>query len=438
MRTIWTLAAKDLRLLLRDRVGFFFTFFFPLLYSIVFGLLLSGANKGESAMPVVVVNEDRTPASIEYVDSLRKTSALKIDEVPTLEAAANLVRRGERSAYVLIPPGFGEAAERLFWGEPMHLEIGVDPGKGMTSGMIEGLITAKAFERMQKLFGDPETMHSSATQSLEAVRSSDDLNIVQKTLLEGLLTSVQGISTAFPAQNDDTGSTSQPNAGMSGWRPVEITTTKVTRSDSENPRRAISSFAICFPQGMIWGIMACAATFATSLLVERTRGTLPRLAAAPLARWQILAGKATACFTTTVGLMVVLMALGWGVFGVVPASVPLLVLAILSAAIGIVGFMMVLSVLGKTEQAVAGISWAVIIVMAMLGGGMLPLMFMPSWMQSVGSVSLVKWAILALEGALWRGFSPAEMALPCGVLITLGLVGFAIGAGVFRGRMNNT
>ena len=43
----------------------------------------------------------------------------------------------------------------------------------------------------------------------------------------------------------------------------------------------------------------------------------------------------------------------------------------------------------------------------------------------------MKWGILALEGALWRGFSLYEMLLPCGILIGVGVVGFAIGARVF-------
>ncbi len=435
MSAILTLAVKDLRLLLRDRVGFFFTFFFPLLYSVFFGILFSGTSKGPSAIPVAIVNEDRTPASDEFVSSLRKTSSLALDLVDSRDAAVDLVRRGVRSAYVVIPPGFGDASQRLFWGAPMRLEIGTDPGQAMTAGMIEGLVTARAFERMQRLFTDAQAMRDNARRSLEAVRSSTGLSGLQRTLLETLLTSVEALPDMFAAQKSaaDTqpDGTTQPAFG--GWRPVEITTSQVTRpAAAGRPRYPSSSFAICFPQGIIWGVMACAATFAASLLVERTRGTLPRLTVAPFARWHILAGKAAACFFTTAGLIVALLFVARLGFGVRPASLPLLLVAILCVTVAIVGLMMVLSVLGKTEQAVSGISWALIVVLAMLGGGMLPLAFMPPWMQTLSDVSLVKWAILALEGAIWRGFSPAEMTLPCGVLLSVGVVGFAVGAGVFR------
>ena len=67
-------------------------------------------------------------------------------------------------------------------------------------------------------------------------------------------------------------------------------------------------------------------------------------------------------------------------------------------------------------------------VMAMLGGGMLPLFLMPPWLQQVAAASPVAWALAAIEGAVWRGFSAAEMALPCAALVGLGLACLAIGS----------
>jgi ABC-2 type transport system permease protein len=65
--------------------------------------------------------------------------------------------------------------------------------------------------------------------------------------------------------------------------------------------------------------------------------------------------------------------------------------------------------------------------MAMFGGAMIPLLFMPSFMRVASNLSPVKWSILALEGAIWRGFTLSEMLLPCAVLIAIGAVCMAIG-----------
>jgi hypothetical protein len=89
------------------------------------------------------------------------------------------------------------------------------------------------------------------------------------------------------------------------------------------------------------------------------------------------------------------------------------------------------SVLGRTETAVAGAGWGLFIIMAMLGGGMVPLIAMPGWMRQLSSASPVKWAILSLEGAIWRDFTLMEMMLPAGILVGVGVVTFAAGVRIF-------
>ena len=140
-----------------------------------------------------------------------------------------------------------------------------------------------------------------------------------------------------------------------------------------------------------------------------------------------MAGKATACFLAVIGVIGVMVALGmW--LGMRPRSPALLVLAAVCIAFCFVGIMMLMSVIGKTEEAVSGGAWAANMLMAMFGGGMMPLLFMPGFMKTLSNFSPVKWSILALEGAIWRGFTLSEMLLPCGMLLATGAVCFALGA----------
>ncbi len=429
---IWTLAAKDLRLLLRDKAGFFFTFCYPLLYAIFFGVLFSGVGSKQTAIDLLVVDEDHTPASQRLVASLQADARLHVEVVAERAAAADRVARGRRPAYVAIPSGFGAAGERIFWGEPMRVEVGTDPGQTMTGGLIEGLITAHAYEQMQEVFTDREMMQRNARTAAAAVRDSNELNVGEKLVLGTLLGALDQMADPNVFRPASAPSATQSGAGnalsQNGWRPIVVETRAVQRATRGADRRPTSSFAICFPQGMVWGVLACGATFAASLLVERTRGTLPRLRVAPLAGWQILAGKALACFLATSALMAMLLVVARVGFGVHVASIPLVALAIVCISIAVVGLMMVLSVVGRTEAAVSGISWALIVIMAMIGGGMIPLAFMPGWLRPFSNASLVKWAILALEGPIWRGYSAVEMLLPCGVLVGVGVLGFAVGA----------
>jgi ABC-2 type transport system permease protein len=170
--------------------------------------------------------------------------------------------------------------------------------------------------------------------------------------------------------------------------------------------------------------------------MERVRGTLVRLRSAPIRLYQILAGKALACFLTINGALIALFFFFYLVFHVRPNSYLLLALAFLASSFSFVGIMMLISVMGKTEASVSGIGWAILVVMAMIGGGMIPLAMMPSWMQTVSHFSFVKWAVLAMEGAIWRNFSFNEMLLPVGILFAIGLISFLAGTRIFTATVD--
>src|SRR5262249_46109858 len=128
-----------------------------------------------------------------------------------------------------------------------------------------------------------------------------------------------------------------------------------------------------------------------------------------------------------VAVAVALLAFGHFVLDVRLEQPVALLLAVVCTAFCFSGIMMLVSTLGKTQSAVAGAGWGVLLPMAMGGGGMVPLMAMPDWMLTLSNVSPVKWGILALEGATWRGYSLAEMATPCGILLAVGAACFALG-----------
>ena len=74
MRKVLALAGKDLRILVRDRTGFFFALMWPLIIAIFFGTIFGGGGGGGSAIPVAVVDEDSTEVSREFVATLAAAS----------------------------------------------------------------------------------------------------------------------------------------------------------------------------------------------------------------------------------------------------------------------------------------------------------------------------------------------------------------------------
>jgi ABC-2 type transport system permease protein len=191
-----------------------------------------------------------------------------------------------------------------------------------------------------------------------------------------------------------------------------------------------SGYEISFPQSITWGIFGCVSAFAMSLVTERVFGTYLRLRVAPITRAEILAGKGLACFLACAIVSAFLLALGRVVFGVRVLDPLKLSVAIAASSACFVGLMMFASVLGRTERAVAGSVWAIMMPLAMLGGSMVPQFVMPGWMQTVGSVSPVKWTIRSFEGAIWRDLPWSEMLAASGILIAMGAVLYAIGLAI--------
>jgi ABC-2 type transport system permease protein len=193
-------------------------------------------------------------------------------------------------------------------------------------------------------------------------------------------------------------------------------------------------FSLAFPAAVLWGLMGCAASFAIATVAERSAGTLLRLRAAPISPFAILGGKALACFFACLLDSAVIVGIALLGFGVAIEDGFGLLLAIVCASACFAGITLAMGVLGKTEQAVAGAGWAALIVMAMLGGAMVPLAFMPEWLVQLSVLSPVKWGIIALEGAVWRAFDPAELAVPCAVLLAVGAAAFLTAAALMERR----
>jgi ABC-2 type transport system permease protein len=419
LRAVLALAGKDLRLLSRNRGTLFFALGWPVLMALFFGYVFGGGGE-KGRIPVAFVDEDGTGESALLLSRLRATDGLEITPSGR-EEATRLVRQGKRSAAVIVPPGYGKASERLFHGASRKLELEVDPARKAEGSMLQGILTGAAMESMQDLLADPAKTRKMVDRSmvdLDTAPDSPDRDPTRKFL---------GELRAFLDRPGVSATGSGANGGP-GWKPLEIDVREV-RNEKVGPR---SAFDFTFPQGILWGVIGSALGFALSLVTERTRGTLMRLETSPLSRLDVLAGKALACFLTIVAVETLLLALGVLLFGIRPASWAMLAAAALAVAVCFVGLMMTVAVLGRTEQSAGGLGWAIMMPLAMFGGGMIPLFVMPSWMQTVSNASPVKWGILALEGATWRGFSASEMALPLGVLLGVGVAGFALGVRLFR------
>ena len=338
-----TIAWKDLRLLLRDRVALFWVVGFPLVFALFFGSVMKAGVDSETIPMSVVLVDESTPAMIDPLAASLEHAGLRVSR-QSLEQAESAVRRGEAAAFVRIPANGA-------------IQLGIDPSRRTEAAMLQSLLRA---------------------------------------------------AVAVPSDAAD--------------RPA-VQTVSVARAHG-GPR---SGFEIVFPAMILWGLLGCAATFAISMVGERASGTLLRLRAAPITRASILGGKAAACVVACLLDAMLLSAIASLFLGVRIDDAGKYLAAVLATGLCFSGLTMALSVLGNSDQAVAGAGWATLILMAMLGGAMVPLSLMPEWMVTVSDLSPVKWGILSLEGATWRALQWAELLKPMALLVGIGALGFASG-----------
>lgn len=433
---IFAITRKDLLLLARDKSNAFFTFVFPLLVAVFFGAIFGGGgNNGK--MDVAVVDEDHTPASRTFVADLAGDDALNVitESAPgqalTPTQGADLVRKGSAVACISVPKGFGDGAEGLFGGGSMELGATVAPGHSAEAGLLTGKLNEMAFRQFSRTFSDTKAMTRSLDRARAMVDGSAQLDPARRALFGAMFSSIDALNkdqALVPRAGDKKGDANggdqnDAKGGLAGWNPV-----KVSINTLQDPtRRPASAWEISFPQGVVWGLMGCVMAFGTSITAERVRGTLQRLTAAPISKGDILAGKALACFITCVLVQGLLLGMGMLVFGVRPSSMAIMVASVGVTSLGFVGVMMLIAGMSRSEGGATGLARALLLMLAMIGGGSVPTFFLPAIVQKFSLVSPFTWATRAMEGALWRQYTWAEFALPAGVLLAFAVVGYVVG-----------
>jgi ABC-2 type transport system permease protein len=417
MSAMLAIALKDLRTFSRQRASLFFTFIWPVCVAVLFGVLFGGSNKPTPRLPIAVVDEDQTPASKAFADRLVSRDTFEATRATRAEAL-EAVRKGQRTAAVVLRPGFGEASSRMFYGTPPEVQVYTDPSRQAERGMLEGLLMQQGAERMQTMFSDPAAGRQNVQKTLDDLKKSDaKADPAIETFLGQLDTflATPGAAQLAPGAG---------GAAGEGWTPLHITQEDLQRQRS-GPR---NGYDVTFPQAMLWAVFGCVMAFGTTFASERVRGTLVRLHVSPLSKGQVLAGKSLAALLAICLVECLLMLLGVTAFGLRPSSWPLLLAAITCTAAAFVGIILLLASMAHTEQGIGGMAPAVMMPLFLIGGAMVPLMFMPPWMAGLGYLSPVRWAIVALEGAIWRDFGAAEMVVPCVILLAVAAVTFVIGA----------
>ena len=430
MRKILILAFKDLKLAMRDRLAAFFYFVFPVLYAILVGYMMSGiAGLGvgmyRGTVSLAVVDQDQTEASAGFLAYLQAAQELKVHQTD-FEEAKDMVRLRRCTAYLILQKGFASTDWLMSPGQQPQMRLVTDETRLAEGQIVRGMVYMQLMDYIRSQFLSGLAVNPQQSASLREVfrnylEFDTQLDPRLKEQLTALLRSWERAE--------------QTHSASDNRRPSDPTmASESSRFKDYSLLREI--FPVTFPQGVVWAMLFSAAFFAASLVYERTDGTLQRLRMAPLTRLQLLLGKGLACIMNGLGASLALLTVGVLFFEIRPDSYVLLAIGLLTTALCFSGMMMLLASLGKTPAAEEGIAFSVLLIMAMLGGAMVPEVVMPPFAKAISNYIPVKWAIMAMEGPIRRDFSFGEM-LPFYLKLTVsGMACYMAGVCVFRRTEN--
>jgi ABC-2 type transport system permease protein len=331
MRAALTIARKEIAQRIRDRSFLIIGFAAPLILAFVFNLILGGLLR-DGASPVfdfgLVVPDDDPVGEVfqTILTTLEAEGVVIVTTYDSAEAAQAAIDEGDLDAAFILPPE-------------------------LTNAMIVGQASITVVGNVDATTG---------TAVAEAIAAQ---------FAHGAWTAQVGVQTAFAA-----GAITQAEIGEATDRAAAIVTdAMVTLEPTATASRQLSP-ATYFISGIgIFFIFFIVGLAVTSMLWERTNGTLGRLLAAPIRPASILAGKVLSAFTLGILAMTVLAIVGTVVLGADfgnPIAAAAVIFAAVFAAAGIMTFA---GGLARTADQAGALQSIVALTLAMLGGTFVPI-----------------------------------------------------------------
>jgi ABC-2 type transport system permease protein len=401
LRSWSTLIAKDLRILMRDRVALLFLVLAPIVVISVAGFSLStfygGWERGETEYLFPVTDLDGSEISTEVVASLGEAEGLRLLQVNEREARRLVAETYQAGAALVIPEGFGSSFRR---GAALDLKLLTDPVK-----YIEVLKIKAAVERVRS--------------ALVASHVAGRIAVVEVLTYAG--------DADFEAVAEDAAQLAERLVDQSvGLEEVSLTSSRARFNTFD---QNVPGFGVTFLMlGMLMGV-------GLGLVDEREWGMIYRLSASPVSASALVTGKAVSRLFVGVLQMLILFAVGRVAFSVsLGRSWVVLGLVILGTSFAAATFGLLVAALAPSRDAVLPLGTIAVMGMAAVGGCWWPMSFEPQWLQSFAYVFPTAWAMEAFNDLMLRELGLADVWPSLLALVLFGLAYGAAGLRIFLRR----
>lgn len=390
---MWYIALKDLRIFISDKKALLLTLLLPIglitLFAFAFGAV--GTEKNEPT-PIIVLYHDAdiTPVTKQIISELDSIQGIQLENAE-IDKGNALIQSGDRIAQIIFYSGFQDSLNNS---STLPVELKFDKSREMEISILQSVLINK-FAKLQA-----------------AVNSEKGIDAIIESLNPDITDSAKNnITHQFTAQ-------------QSNNSPALLKMTSIVGDETINWGliQAVAGTAIMM---LLFSVSAMGG----SIIEEKENGVLKKLLQTPIAPFHILTGKMISVFILSFTQLVIMFVFSWLAFGldIITHVMPVLILIIITAFTCTTFGVLLASISASKRQADA-LRTIIILFMSAIGGSMVPLYIMPTFMQDIAVISVNYWSIQGFYDIFWRqtgmaGILDNVITLVC-IAIVLMLVSF--------------
>ncbi len=381
------IALKDLKLFFKSRGSLLMTFAIPIALITLFAFAFGGVGKGSDDNKIVLLisDQDSTDASKATVAILDTLKSIQL--IPTsLEDATRAIKKGDESSVLIVHKGFSDSLKS---GGSLPLELQYDAAREIEVGLLQQSLIPTISMLPFSLGNSRESMRH---RMVEIAGTSD-----QKAKKE-IETKSDNLFDAITAGAETSDGNTRPGPAVA-FMGGDVKMTKLISSKKDNQLGLVQAVAGTAVMMLLFSVVG----IGMGMIDEKQEGTLKRLLYTPMNPMSILFGKMISANVISVLQLVVMFAFASLVFGLdIKGHLTGMAITIVATAFACSAFGVVLASFAKNRQQVQGLSTLIILVMSAIGGSMVPLFFMPVFLQKAAVVSVNYWSIQGFYDVFWR------------------------------------
>lgn len=411
---------KDIKLLLTDIRALILIFILPIFLITLFSFFYGGVGKNNiknKEFNLLYYDYDNTQFSEKLIHELDTNAKIKLISMP-LPEAQDEIKKGKAYAVLIIYKGFQDSLNN---GTNLPIELQFDEAHELELGLISPTLYTVL---MQFPYSNGNGMRNKFKKTISKI-SKNDKNASQ-ALNSHFDQMYFGISKFMEQSSNEPGNNfnfMQPNSVLKE--------TKIIKAKNSRVLGLIQAVVGTAILNLLFSVVG----LGSNILDENQGGTLKRLLYAPLTPQTILLSKMLYTNFISFTQLVVLFIFAWLVFGLdITSHLGSILLITIAIAFACSSFGVFIASFARSRQQVQGFSTLIVLSMSAIGGSMMPLTLMPSFMQKIAVFTVNYWGIQCFYDIFWRNlsiFSPTFLSR-IAVLFSIGIVLHAIALQLFK------